>query len=76
MKRYSVNAYVQMMRDTLSPCTYLYTFWMTPPPSIPLVTYILNGWLFLNQKTNNDIRTSYSLKYKHSKKELFMNRMK
>ena len=25
--------------------------------------------LFLNQKTNNNIRISYSLKYKHSNKE-------
>ena len=25
--------------------------------------------LFLNQKTNNNIRISYSLKYNHSKKE-------
>ena len=26
--------------------------------------------LFLNQKTNKNIRISYSLKYKHSKKEI------
>ena len=36
MKRDSVSAYEHMKRDTLSP------FWMIP--SIPLVTYILNGW--------------------------------
>ena len=28
--------------------------------------------LFLNQKTNNNIRISYSLKYKHSKKEYIL----
>ena len=27
--------------------------------------------LFLNQKTNNNIQISYSLKYKHSKKKKF-----
>ena len=37
-------------------------------PSLQLRTYLMNGQ-FLNQKTNNNIRTSYSLKYKHSKKE-------
>ena len=36
-------------------------------PSLQLRTYLMDG-LFLNQKTNN-IRISYSLKYKHSKKE-------
>ena len=42
--------------------------------SIPLPLYapvhILDG-LFLNQKTNNNIRISYSLKYKHSEKNKF-----
>ena len=28
--------------------------------------------LFLNQKTNNNIRISYSLKYKHSKKKILL----
>ena len=45
-----------------------------PPPSSPpflqFCTYLMDG-LFLNQKTNNNIRISYSLKYKHSKKKLF-----
>ena len=36
-------------------------------PSLQLRTYLMYGQ-FLNQKTNN-IRISYSLKYKHSKKE-------
>ena len=49
-----------------NPCTHLYTFWVTPPfPQ--LRTYLIDG-LFLNQKTNKKIRISYSLKYKHSKK--------
>ena len=45
-----------------------------PPPSSPpflqFCTYLMDG-LFLNQKTNNNIRISYSLKYKHSKKKFF-----
>ena len=31
-------------------------------PSIPSVVYVLNGWPIFNQKTNNNIRISYSLK--------------
>ena len=38
-------------------------------PTFPqLRTYLMDG-LFLNEKTNNNIRISYSLKYKHSKKK-------
>ena len=37
-----------------------------PPPFPHLRTYVMDG-LFLNQKINN-IRISYSLKYKHSKR--------
>ena len=40
-----------------------------PPPFLQLRTY--NG-LFLNEKTNNYIRISYSLKYKHSKKKIIL----
>ena len=40
-------------------------------PSFQLRTYLMDG-LFLNQKTNNNIRISYSLKYKHSKKEYIL----
>ena len=40
------------------------------PPSILPVAYLMDG-LFLNQKTNKNIRLSYSLKRKHSKKKLF-----
>ena len=39
-----------------------------PTPFLQLYTYLMDG-LFLNQKTNNNIQISYSLKYKHSKKE-------
>ena len=42
-----------------------------PLPSLQLRTYSMDG-LFLNQKTNNNIRVSYSLKYKHSKKECIL----
>ena len=42
-----------------------------PPPFLQLRTYLMDG-LFLNQKTNNNIRISYSLKYKHSKKEYIL----
>ena len=39
--------------------------WMTHV----LRTYLMDDLFFLNQKTNNNIRISYSLKYKHSKKK-------
>ena len=42
-----------------------------PFPFLQLRTYLMDG-LFLNQKTNNNIRISYSLKYKHSKKEYIL----
>ena len=42
-----------------------------PPPFLQLRTYLMDG-LFLNQKTNNNIRISYSLKYKHSKKKYIL----
>ena len=43
-----------------------------PPPFPQLRVYLMDG-VFLNQKTNKNIRISYSLKYKHSKKKLFKN---
>ena len=36
MKRNSVSAYVHMRRDTPSPCTHLYAFWITNRPLPPL----------------------------------------
>ena len=41
------------------PYTHLYGFWMTLPPFPYLRTYLMDG-LFLNQKSNNNIRISYS----------------
>ena len=37
-------------------------------PSILPVAYVLNGWPISQPKTNKNTRISYSLKYKHSKK--------
>ena len=42
-----------------------------PPPVLELRTYLMDS-LFLNQKTNSNIRISHSLKYKHSKKEYIL----
>ena len=41
------------------------------PLFLQLRTSLMDG-LFLNQKTNNDIRISYSLKYKHLKKQYIL----
>ena len=46
-----------------------------PPPFLELRTYLMDG-IFLNRKTNNNIRLSYSLKYKHSKKEYILYKKK
>ena len=61
-----------LMTDFSTPsfCTHLYTFWMTSPPFPKLCTYLMDD-IFLNQKTNMNIRISYSLKYKHSEKKFF-----
>ena len=64
MKRDSVNACGHMRRGTP---LLLYTFWMIPNPPFPQSRANLMDDLFLNQKTNKNIRISYSLKYKHSK---------
>ena len=42
-----------------------------PSPFPQLRTYLIDG-LFFNQKTNNNIRMSYSLIHKHSKKNKFL----
>ena len=42
-----------------------------PPPFLQLRTYLMDD-LFVNQKTSNNIRISYSLKRKHSKKEYIL----
>ena len=43
--------------------------WTRPPPFPQLHSYLMDG-LFLDQKTNRNIRISYSLKYKHLKKKI------
>ena len=58
-----------MKYDTLLPL-YVSVNILDDPPQLPLLsTYLMND-LFLNQKTNKNIRISYSLKYKHSKKKI------
>ena len=47
-------------------CTHIE--WL-PPPFPQFRRYLMDG-LFLNQRTNNNIRTSYLLEYKHSKKKI------
>ena len=42
-----------------------------PPPFSQLRTYLMDD-LFLNEKTNNNIRISYLLKYKHLKKIIIL----
>ena len=42
-----------------------------PPPFLQLRMFLIDG-LFLTQKASNNIRISYSLKYKHSKKEYIL----
>ena len=80
IKRDSVSAYVHMRCDTLvplyAPVHIVHTckhFWLTstpPPPSrAPHVPSIISlDGLFPNQKTNTNIRISYSLKYSIRKK--------
>ena len=67
----SVSALVHMRRDTSLPLYAPVYILDDPPPFLQLRTYLMDG-LFLNQKTNNNIRISYSLKYKHSKKEYIL----
>ena len=67
MKRDSVSAYVHMKHDTPPPLHASVNILDEPPPFPQLRTYLMDG-LFFNQKTNKNIRISYSLKYKHSKK--------
>ena len=70
MKRDSVSEYVHMSRDTPVPL-YAPVYILDDPHPFPqLHTYLMDG-LFLNQKINRNIRISYLLKYKHSKKRFF-----
>ena len=60
-----------MRRDTPLPLYVPVHILDDPSPFLQLRTYLMDG-LFLNQKTNNNIWISYSLKYKHSKKEYIL----
>ena len=66
-----------MRRDTPLPLYAPIHILDDPPPFLQLRTYLMNG-LFLSQKTNSNIRISYSLKYKNSEKEyiLYENKIK
>ena len=67
MKRVSVSAYVPMKHDTSLPLNIFASIFDDPPPFPLLRTSLMDG-LFLNQKTNKNIRILYSLKCKHLKK--------
>ena len=59
-----------MNRDTPLPL-YAFVNILDDSPTFPeLRAYLMDG-LFLNQKASKNIRISYSLKYKHWKKNLF-----
>ena len=60
-----------MRRDTPLPMCAPIHILDEAPPFLQLRTCLMDG-LFLNQKANNNIRISYSLKYKHSKKEYIL----
>ena len=66
MKKNRVSAYVHMKRDTPIPL-YEPVHILDDPLHSP-VAYVLMDGLFLVQKINKNIPISYSLKYKHSKK--------
>ena len=67
MKRDSVSAYVRMKRDTPLPLQVVVRILDDPPPSPhQLRTYLIDD-PFLNQRNYQDIRISYSLKYKRQK---------
>ena len=69
MKIDSASAYLHLRGDTPLPLYAPIHILDDPPPPqfLQLRTYLMDG-LFLNQKTNKNIRISYSLKYTHSKK--------
>ena len=60
-----------MRRDTPLPLYATVHIMDDPPPFPQLPTYLMDR-LFLNEETNNNIRISHSLKYKHSKKKLIL----
>ena len=70
MKRDSVSAYVHMRRDTPPPLHALAHI-LNDPSSFPQVLKYLMDGLPLRQKTNKNIRISYSLKYKNLERNIF-----
>ena len=67
MKRDSISAYVHMRRDTPFPlCAPVHI--LNDLPSFPLLLKYLMDGLPPNRKANKNIRISYLLKYKQSKK--------
>ena len=70
--RYPFSTYLSYDRSfNLRPLYAPVHIFDDPPPFHSPVVYLIDG-LFLNQKTNNNIRISYSLNYKHSKKEYIL----
>ena len=67
MKKDSVSVYVHIKRDN-RPHLYGSVNILGDPPTFPSLRTFLMDDLFLNQKKNMNMRISYSLKYKHSKK--------
>ena len=65
-KKDNVSAYVHMRRDAHLSLSTAVRILDDPHP--PPVAYVLNWWLLFNQKTYKDIRISYSMKYKYSKR--------
>ena len=68
MKRDNVSAYLRMKRDTLLPLYASVNILDDFPPFPQLLTYLMDG-LFGDQKTNKNIRISYSLKYINIRKK-------
>ena len=66
MTKDSASAYLHMGRDTPLPL-YVPVHILNDPSPFPQVAYVLIRWPISQQKTNTNIRISYSLKYKHSK---------
>ena len=69
MKRDIARAYVNMKLDAPLP-HYVSGNVLDGPLHFPRYVYTLMNDLFLNQKTNKNIRIPYSLKYKHLEKNI------
>ena len=71
---WSASAHVYMRRN-IPFLLYAPVKILDEPPSISPVAYIPNGWPVSQPKINKNIRISYSLKYEHSKKTFFTNKI-